>query len=818
MTLDATADASSAPDLATGGIQSGSGDLSVPGDGSLWWQKLKVPSGGTLNLTLNDAVARGVNLYIYGSTNPAEDGSTLSLVNTAGFTLSAPPITIPPGTQWVYLSWQSARGAFTRQVQWSYLADSGALAVGRAHAAADAAHYGSWPVGASSAGQSHARAKLQGGSYCLTARATGQSITVIAPPGSDPLTAINLIDTNAGALTGDAPWSTFGFPPGRLPYMVDSGQSEYWFYVQTGDHAVRANFNNYSDGGLGPVHAVAFHASSEFGFRFDPTFITRLATVSNFEDGLGHFDITVDLPAHDGAFLVVAGDQGTPRSGSISYDLTRPAPMAEAAGQAWVTADMRVITLHTPTATARGLAHVQADWSGVRKVGAQAQGQASAQAAAGIPGPQIHISGARSVGQATAGPARVSGLIHLPPVTIFGGTVFGAAGFVPDLAGNLPAAIGISLHGDLQLIPPPLPQAQPSRLDLRTMQSIVLSLPSPIIVEGLAMMPAYRGQVTTKATLRVGPHNIHAIPDPDPVYAGGKWFYPPPAATGVGDARWSVQNLPAPAAGSYYWLGDASSLDGTAGIDPGARQWAPDPSTPNAAPWHSFFPYKPSVRATDVYLPSGNVVHHPKGVHFNSHYIEHMWADFGRPTTGPFSWVIAAMVMNYPSGNFTHYLLDAGRNPDSVGFPRLSASAVNTPRTINDGLDYRNLLAVTSNQVLQAARPNLNQGKTVYSRYDNNVRPKMFFSVFNGANSYVGAYDTVARRIQKGATDGPNYGTSPHRFYVMGRSQGHMSQAYAGNFMVFEIRYWNHALSPADLNEQYAQLSSTYKFNEYRAV
>jgi hypothetical protein len=354
----------------------------------------------------------------------------------------------------------------------------------------------------------------------------------------------------------------------------------------------------------------------------------------------------------------------------------------------------------------------------------------------------------------------------------------------------------------------------------RTVALTVLTPSVPAIVNGKPVSPAYWAQLGSSATLIQGAGHIRAIKDPNPKWdpRTSGWFYPPPPVTVPFGGRWSVNDLPDPAAypGAYYWLGDPSSADGTAGIQSGARQWAADPGTPSAPPWRSFFPYKPSVRAHDSYLPGGNVVHHPKGVHFNSQYIEHMWADFGRDRLQPFTWVIAGMIVSYPFSAYSHTLLDAGRNPDACGFPRLTAEQCNTSRVINDNLPYRTALAVTAHSEAMTTTVGGANPATIRARVDAAIRPKMFFGVFNGHASCVGAYDTGSKRIARGRVE--HTGNSHHRYYVLGRRSSHISQATASHIMMFEIRYWAKALTLDELAAQYAQLSSTYQYDRYRAI
>lgn len=351
----------------------------------------------------------------------------------------------------------------------------------------------------------------------------------------------------------------------------------------------------------------------------------------------------------------------------------------------------------------------------------------------------------------------------------------------------------------------------------RAQQLVVIAADAPAVVAGTPVSPAYWASALASATLIQGPNHIHAIPDPNPVWnpATSGWSVPPPPS-GVGDYRWTVSSLPDPAGftDGWYWLGDPTSQDGTAGITAGARQWAADASTGGPS-WRSFFPYKPSVSAVDAHVPGeSGTIHHPRCVHLNSHYIEHMWLDFGAAKLQPFTWILVATPTSDPAPGYWHTLLDAGRNPDDVGFPRLSADAVGTERRIADNLGYRTRLAATSTGRAQMAANTA--GQPLDLAIPAGHHPRMFAVVFDGATSTLACFDPFGQKLATGrVATGPSF---THRYTVLGRQQGWISQRRACNLMVFEIRFWHHALVGDDLAGQYAQLSTTYQFDAYRQV
>jgi len=314
-----------------------------------------------------------------------------------------------------------------------------------------------------------------------------------------------------------------------------------------------------------------------------------------------------------------------------------------------------------------------------------------------------------------------------------------------------------------------------------------------------------------------GPDHIHGIADPDPKWDPGQdgWYNAPPPS-GVGDARWTANSLPDPATfpNGWYWLGEPSAADYTIGITPAAQRWAPDASTPSAPAWRSIFPYKPSVWPHVHYGPGGQVLTISRGVRFNLQFVEHMWMDWGKAMPQPFTWVFVAVVMDFPTPTYAHTLLDMGRDPREVGFPALTdTQAMTGDYAINDGEGYRNELLISRDHMSMTSEDAPPAGRILHAGFAAITRPRMFFGVFDSNTSLVGNYSRDGKWATRGAIGNtPGY---QHRFNVMGRRKDHISSAYASHLVVFEARYWASALSVDQLNEQYDQLSSTWKFGEY---
>jgi hypothetical protein len=190
--------------------------------------------------------------------------------------------------------------------------------------------------------------------------------------------------------------------------------------------------------------------------------------------------------------------------------------------------------------------------------------------------------------------------------------------------------------------------------------------------------------------------------------------------------------------------------------------------------------------------------------------------DWGAAHRQPFTWLIVGLVASWPTPNYRHYILDSGRNPDAVHFPRLGAEQTGSGRSISDGLDYRNLLTVNRTHIVGCARPDDHGPATIRCRTDDAQRPRMFIAIFDGEHSHIGAYSPGHKRLRRGTLD--NTAAQHHRYYVLGRSFARISQDAASHLLLFEIRYWNRALNGEQLDEQYSQLSSVWQFDKYRGL
>jgi hypothetical protein len=322
-----------------------------------------------------------------------------------------------------------------------------------------------------------------------------------------------------------------------------------------------------------------------------------------------------------------------------------------------------------------------------------------------------------------------------------------------------------------------IPRLITTSLDLRVAAGVRVTVPIPAIVNGQPLIPEYWAQTSSTAVAT----GILMIPDPDPIVT-------PP----VGGSNPHPNGV----APSYTWHVSDVSLGNL-------TDWAPHGG---AGPhWQSTAAFAPTVRQTVIYGANGKYHTYTKGVHFDGANVDHMWMDWGSSLSQPFSVVICAIVHHYPERTYGQYLLDAGT--------ATSGSYSGTDRTISEGLSYRSLMLYQSSNAILATHTGadaVRDGKHVITRADFVPRPKMFFGIFNGSSSYIGAWDNANQYINKGAVD-----VKTHRYFVAGRRQNNVSDNLASHMTMFEMRMFNSAISTVTLKEIYKQMAATWKFNQY---
>ena len=396
-----------------------------------------------------------------------------------------------------------------------------------------------------------------------------------------------------------------------------------------------------------------------------------------------------------------------------------------------------------------------------------------------------------------------------------------------------PTVMGIDLNGWVATDPSvrftSVQDARP--VAPRATSVITLTAEEPVIYLGRPVMPAHRisAPLTMRAT--TGATHIRGKNNPAPVWDPvlGTWTYPP-GAGGVGTYRWVVAPSPPPATslpdvdgydGGTYPLGSPSGSDETQNIPLGQQGWYPDggSAVQNGPIWHADYPFKPTVVSRDSVV-NGKVIHHPVGVSFSSDNCSFMWLDMGVSKPQPITWIIVMMPLRrYPkSFPLRQVFLEAGRNPYAVGVPQKTPAQLGNDIVVNDGLAYHTALSTSGDNYQMSTNPKISSlvtgGDAVAGSGMSGIRPIFTAAVFNGANSVLYTRDNLKyQRVTGAVSTGAAY---QHRYYVLGRDQGYISQLKGQEMIVFEMRYWDRALTDAEIESQYAELSSTYLFSQYK--
>jgi hypothetical protein len=209
--------------------------------------------------------------------------------------------------------------------------------------------------------------------------------------------------------------------------------------------------------------------------------------------------------------------------------------------------------------------------------------------------------------------------------------------------------------------------------------------------------------------------------------------------------------------------------------------------------------------ADKVVYGAENVYHtYSRSVHFDASSVEHMWIDLGTHTQ-PFTWVICGMINYYPQRTYGHYLLDAGKPTPQRDVDR--------DWTLSEGLSYRSLMLYQASSAVMAThigKDAVASGRHIKAPHDEIARPRVFMGVFNGSSSWIGSYDRYHSYGKSGRID-----SHSHRYFVLGRRQNHVSDNLASHMTLFEIRFFNQALTSAQRSAQYKQLASKWSFNKY---
>lgn len=303
-------------------------------------------------------------------------------------------------------------------------------------------------------------------------------------------------------------------------------------------------------------------------------------------------------------------------------------------------------------------------------------------------------------------------------------------------------------------------------MNIRPMSNVSVMMPEAALVNGLPLVPKILG--TTPVNLSVS----------------GRRCSNPDACGIPGDAQ-------------YRWVSNnISSVDGT---------WMAVWHENNGGPsWQSVYPYRPRVVGRTEFLRDNSYRQYAKTAHFNHAITEHMWLDLGATTSA--LTVMVALVFTGFHGQRTQHVLDAGREP-----PAGMGEGANL--NFSDGVGSH--VAMHYGQrgfaISTARAQELRGRKAIRGRHNNTGKPKVVFSVFDGADSFGGWAMKKRVLMRKGRLNN----RSTMRYLVLGRERNRLGRDHASDMAVFEVRIWDRALTPKQVRRNANRLSSKYKFNKY---
>lgn len=250
----------------------------------------------------------------------------------------------------------------------------------------------------------------------------------------------------------------------------------------------------------------------------------------------------------------------------------------------------------------------------------------------------------------------------------------------------------------------------------------------------------------------------------------------------------------------YVWY--ASDLDAPTDADGyNLSSWPEHNGGPS---WHSSGAYRPNVRKRRFRTKKGHTTW-PKSVYFDNDSVNHMWIDLEETLDQPYTIIIVGIIHSYPSATFGHYILDAGKPSPSLN--------INKDHRINDHVSYRSALLFqrSSGLIATNTQSDLTYGKHGRCKHNYRPFPRMFFGVFNGDHSRVGAFDKSHRFFGRGKTDGKH-----PRYLVLGRRNNRISDNLTAHMTVVEIQIHKKAMTKKQLVRQYKSLAGKYKFNQIK--
>lgn len=333
------------------------------------------------------------------------------------------------------------------------------------------------------------------------------------------------------------------------------------------------------------------------------------------------------------------------------------------------------------------------------------------------------------------------------------------------------------------------------KLSKRLVPMVSLVMSTPAVVGGRPTHARYYGQNDATANLTQHDSHLGVTADPDPVWDGGTstWLVDPPAG-GVGDYRWTVRDLTEPIDGRYA-----------------LSTWHGNPGTPGTPDWISKDPFKPDVISYTHRNQDGTSFHVDAAIRFSPHDVQHMWTTFTSLKELPFSWIIVALILDNKTTNYQHFLLDQGYDATAQGGTFTTPGDYGQLPGRYEGLgDMRTMMTVDRHRQFMT---NDRSSHRIHCHHPLHAHPRMYYGIWNGSNSYVGSASNNYSTLFKGSTT--NWPTMTGS-YMIGRENGWVHADHGASMLMFEMRYFNHALDYTVLLAQYKQLATTWKFSRFK--
>ena len=205
---------------------------------------------------------------------------------------------------------------------------------------------------------------------------------------------------------------------------------------------------------------------------------------------------------------------------------------------------------------------------------------------------------------------------------------------VAQIGSGDPSVFTASLNADIEVraaVNVPATWIQP-----RAQLAVAITTPQPAILNGQPVLPTTWAIVPSAAT-EAGTAYLVTKPVPPIVNIGTR----PPSTGGAGlrAFRWASEDL----------AGDAR-----------IATW---PEHSGGPPFSSHGRYRPVLESRSLLTSAGSYLVYDKVAVFNYQDVQHMYADLGDNFGNPFTWVMAAIILSYPSARYGHYLIDQGSTP-----------------------------------------------------------------------------------------------------------------------------------------------------------